>query len=290
MCVESQVIPIRELWQGFNPLGVRKGLFVLVKGYIDESFGQERNVFALSCIISSGSRWMEIERKWKLHLAAKNRELKRAGRPLISRYHASDCSSRHGEFEGWTHDERDRFVRGLFQVFKQVSTFTVVYDAQMNEIGEVFPETRDRLDAAYYWLTLFTILQIGRDVGHGNQCTLFHERTGGDGKYDPTMLRAFNQLKNDPTFSYRNNFTTIAPLGWEDSIALQPADLVAFECHKQAEARLAARKSRKSFTALLNLGAFGIHSKTLNKESLKRLKELVEAANARKTPTQTGAV
>lgn len=253
-----------------------------VKGYFDESFGTERNVFALSCIISTGAKWGEIERKWRLHLAAKNRELKKARRPLISRYHASDCSGRRGEFEGWTHDERDSFVLGLFQVFKQVSTFTVVFDVQMNDICEVFPEYNDRLDAAYYWLTLFTIIQIGKDIGAGNRCTLFHERTGGDGKYDPTMLRAFNKLKNDPTFTHRDSFTTIAPLGWEDSIALQPADLVAFECYKQAEGRLAARKSRKSFTALLNLGAFGIRSKTLNKEALKQLKEKVEAARTRK--------
>lgn len=277
-----QTIPAKDLWAGFNPHGVEKGIFVLAKGYFDESFGPERNVFALSCVISTGKNWGEIERKWKLHLAAKNRELERAGRPLISRYHASDCSGRHGEFEGWTHDERDRFVLGLFQIFKQVSTFTVVYDAQMDDICKVFPETKDRLEAAYYWLTLFTIIQIGNDIGKGNKLTLFHERTGGRGKYDATMLRAFNQLKNDKTFSYRDNFTTIAPLGWEDSIALQPADLVAFECYKQAEARLVARKSRKFFTALLNLGAFGIHSKTLNQESLVRLKELVENAAAKK--------
>lgn len=283
MCARSQFVSVLELWNGFNPLGIKKGQFVLAKGYIDESFGAERNAFALACVISTGKNWSEIERKWKLHLKAKNRELEKAGRPLISRYHASDCSGRKGDFNGWTLDERDRFVLGLFQVFRQVSTFTVAFDTQMDEICEVFPEVADRLEAAYYWLTRFAMLQIGSDCGAGNRYTLFHERTGGNGKYDPTILRAFNQLKSDPTFRYRDSFVTIAPVGWEDCIALQPVDLVAFECYKQAEARLAARKSRRSFTALLNLDAFGIHSKTVNKAALVRLKEMVESAKARQS-------
>lgn len=258
---------------------------MIFRGYIDESYDAGQNVFAQSCILARGAAWMEFERKWKLHISAKNRELKKTNRPLVSRYHASDCSSRHGEFEGWSLDERDRFVRGLFQVFRRVSTFTVVYDVQMDELCEVFPNAEnDRLEAAYYWLTRFLLIQIGKDLdgtpknGSAVKFTLFHDRTGGDGKYDPTILRAFNSLINDPTFSHREKFTTIAPLGWQDCIALQPADLVAFECYKQAEARLAARKSRKSFSALLDMRAFGIHSKTVNMESLKRLKELVDAA------------
>jgi hypothetical protein len=269
-------------------LGVCKGKFVLFRGYIDESFDSKQNIFALSCILAKGSDWMEFERKWKLHLAAKNRELKKADRPLISRYHASDCSGRYGEFEGWSRDERDKFVLGLFQVFSQVPTFTVVYDVQVDELCGVFCEAfpdmaKDRLEATYHWLTTFMLIQIGKDLngttknGSAIRFKLFHDQTGGNGRYDPTILRAFNKLMNDKTFSHREKFTKIAPLRWQDCIALQPADLVAFECFKQAEARLEARKSRKSFDALLNLGSFGIHSKTVNKEALEHLRELLVA-------------
>jgi hypothetical protein len=265
---------------------------MLFRGYIDESFGPKQNVFSLSCILAREATWTDFERKWKLHLAAKNRELKEAGRPLISRYHASDCSGRRKEFEGWSRDERDAFVRGLFQVFRQVLTFTVMYDVQIDEVCEVFPEyAKDRLEAAYFWLTTFMLIQIGKDFswmprkGRVNRFTLFHDRTGGDGKYDPTILRAFNRLMSDSTFSHRDKFTRIAPLSWEECIALQPADLVAFECFKQAEARLEMRNSRKSLEALLNMESFGIHSKTVNLEALRRLKQIVNAAREPGAPS-----
>ena len=297
MCAKSQFIPAKELWEGFNPLGFDKGLFMIFRGYIDESCDSNQNTFALSCILTRGKDWDEFERKWKLHLAAKNRELAKAGRQTISRYHASDCSGRRKEFKGWNRDERDSFVRGLFEIFRQINTFTVVYDVQINDICKVFPEyAKDRLEATYFWLTTFMLMQIGKDLngtpknGRALTFTFFHDRTGGDGKYDSTILNAFNRLKNDQTFNYRDRFTTIAPLGWERCIALQPADLVAFECLKQAEARLQARNPRKSFEALMNMGAFGIHSKTLNLDSLKALRCIVDEARKKKEHRERGSL
>jgi hypothetical protein len=259
---------------------------VIFRGYIDESYGEGQNIFALSCIIARGSDWLEIERRWKLHLSAKNKELKKSGRPLISRYHASDCSGRKREFKGWTHDERDAFVRGLFQVFK-VPTMTIVFDAQLNDLCEVFPEwAADRLDAGYGVLTTFLLYVIGRDFrdfskgfGKTPRIRLFHDRTGGDGKHDPTILRSFTAQMNKPDFPHRDYFSTIEPLGWQECIALQPADLLAFECFKEAEARLAGRDSRRSFKALLNTYPFGIHSKTFQKSALIEYRKKIEEAS-----------
>lgn len=288
MCAQSQFISAKELWEGFNPDGFDQGYFVIFRGYIDESYGADRNVFALSCILARGKEWDEFERKWKLHIAAKNRVLVKDGRRPITRYHASDCSGRRKEFRGWTHDERDAFVKGLFLVFKQVETFTVVFDVQLAELCEVFPEqTGDPLEAAYYWLTKFLMLTISNDFRKWNKAnrqiriTLFHDRTGGDGAYDPVILKAFNSLKNDPTFSGRDIFATIAPLCWKNCILLQPADLVAFENFKQAEARLEKRASRRSFDALLDMKKFGIDSKTFGKPALVAFRELLEKAQTK---------
>lgn len=264
---------------------------MIFKGYIDESYGSDRNIFALSCIVATGKQWSEIERKWKLHLAGKNKILAKAGRATITRYHASDCSGRHGEYEGWSHAERDAFVKGLFLIFKQVPTFTWVFDVQLKELCECFPEyAEDPLNAAYFWLTKFLMLSISRDFRNFNRSnrmlkiTLFHDRTAGNCDYDATILRSFNSLINDPTFVGREMFSTIGPLSWKDCIPLQPADLLAFEGFKQAEAKLAERESRKSFKALLNMDNFGIHSKTLNKSANSRLREMIEAAAKNKHP------
>jgi len=285
MCAKSQFpyTPLRLLWDGFNPAGFEQGNFVIFRGYIDESYDANQNVFALSCLIARGKTWYEMERKWKLHLAAKNKQLLKAGRPTISRYHASDCSGRRNEFDGWSHEERDSFVRGLFRILKQAPVHTVVFDVQLDEVCEVFPEwSKDRIETAYNVLTGFLMYMIGEDFEKiprphamywkDSKITLFHDRTGGNGRYDPAILRVFNQQMGDPEFPYRKWFTTIAPMSWEDCIALQPADLVAFECFKEAEARIEARKSRKSFKALLDMAAFGIHSKGFDKESLLKMR------------------
>jgi hypothetical protein len=255
---------------------------VICKGYIDESYGANQNVFSISCLVAKGTDWLEMERKWNLRLQTKNKELARAARPLISRYHASDCSGRRREFDGWSRDERDCFVLKLFELFKEFPSHTVVFDTQLDDLCDIFPEWRtDRLEAAYFLLTGFMMHQVALDFVKRAKdvpakITLFHDRTGGDGKYDPTILRSFNQQVNDPAFEHRRYFTTITPLQWKHSVALQPADLVAFECFKEAEARSAARTSRRSYTSLIKMGSFGIHSMTLGRKAIVALRARME--------------
>ena len=252
---------------------------MLFNGYIDESYGPDRNLFTWCCLIARWKDWGEMERQWKLHLKAKNKDLAKAGRPAFSRYHASDCSSRHGEFEGWTHSERDAFVIGLFGIFKRVPTHTCVYDMQLDELCEVFPEwAGDRLEAAYTLNTMFLLYLIGNDFkkhsqGRQPRINLFHDQTASNGKYDPTILRTFNTQINRPDFIYRDYFTKIASMRWQQCIPLQPADLVAFENYKEVQAKMEARRSRKSFEALINMEEFGIHSKTFQKQALIEMRE-----------------
>ena len=259
---------------------------MLTTGYMDESYdGAQQDLFSMSCLVAKGTTWLEVERLWKLHLAAKNRELKKTGRPLISRYHAADCSGRRNEFDGWNHDERDKFVIGLFGVIKRMrgGMHTVGYDISLDDLCAVFPEwANDRLGSGYDFLTKFVLWTLGQDHKENApsaqvKITLFHDRTP---KHDVTILNAFNNYMADPNFDHRHYFTTIAPLGWEDCIALQPADLVAFEVFKAAQAHRAARKNRKSFTALLDFKSFGIHTRSFDRKTLEEMREHIEKVKA----------
>lgn len=257
---------------------------MIFRGYIDESYDNAQKLFALLCLISTGKYWARMERSWKLHVAAVNRKLKQQGRPLISRYHASDCSSRRNEFDGWTYQERDDFVLGLFGIFTRIPIHTVAFDVDLDELSEVFPEWGDdRLKTAYGILTRFVMFRIGEDFDRfnhgrrGNQrVTLFHDRTAGNGRYDPTILEAFNFQMSEWAFGYKSYFTTIAPLAWEDCIALQPADLVSFEVFKEAQAKRESRRSRKSYGALLDLKTFGIHKGSFRKDAMQKLRGRIE--------------
>ncbi len=261
---------------------------MLLHGYMDESYGKDQNIFSFSCLLARRKDWDDLERRWKRHIDAKNKQLSNEGRPVISRYHASDCSGCRGEFKGWDRDERDAFVLRLFEAFKLFPSHTVAIEMQLNDLCEVFPEwANDRLKAGYHVFTQFIMLQIVEDVRRNSvknastKVKLFHDRTGGNGKgngkYDPTILQAFNQLVNNQGFDGSDYFTTIAPLRWEHSIALQPADLVAFECFKMAEAKLEVRNARKSFTALYDMETFGIHAMGFRKEHMVEWRGKLEA-------------
>jgi hypothetical protein len=254
---------------------------VLFKGYIDESYDKHQRLFTLSCMLGKGSAFLEMERMWKLRLNAKNKQLKKAGRKTLSRYHAADCNARVKEFDGWDKEERDEFVLKLFQVFKQIPLHSIAIDTDLEILCKVFPEySGDRLKLAYMLLTDFLMLSIGEDIakftrGLGNhKVTLFHDRTA---KYDPTILRQFNRTLAAPGFPYSDLFTSITSLTWQDCILLQPGDLVAFEALRQAQHYHENKDSRKSFDALVSLDAFGIHLRSFRNEdavvSLRRAAE-----------------
>jgi hypothetical protein len=275
-------ITLRELWDGFNPLGVDRGTFLIFRGYIDESYDpKDQNLFVLSCLMTTGSNWSKFVHAWKRQLATTNRNLKKQGRPPITRYHASACSGCRDEFRGWSRDERDDFVKELFAILKRTPMHTVAFQVSLDELCEVWPDQEtDRLRGAYAILTRFLLDTIGHDCSQfrgDTKLTLFHDRTAGNGKYDPTILEAFNHRMNDKHFPHRSIFTSITAFGWEDCVALQPADLVAFEYFKQAEAQADARKSRKSFDALLNLPDFGIHQRVFSKTAMLKLRDVLEA-------------
>lgn len=260
----------------------------LVRGYMDESYDAQQDIFSMSCILAKATHWVELERRWRHQIEAKNKELKRAGRPTISRYHANNCHSRTGEFNGWTQDERNAFVLKLFAVLKRMrgGTHTVGYDLSLNELCEVFPEwSRDRLGAGYTFLIRFILLAIGDDhnrfaPGASTRIALFHDRTS---KYDALISRVFNEFVRDPNFQYAHYFTTMAPLSWRDCIALQIADLVAFEVFKDAERRQKDREQRRPFAALLDMSTFGIHTRSMTKEALLEIRRLWESKHLLKT-------
>jgi hypothetical protein len=262
---------------------------VVLQGYIDESYDKDQKIFALSCLIAPVKAWTEMERIWKLHLRAKNKQLEKAGRPTIRRYHASDCNGRRGDFKGWTREERNEFVLGLLGIFKRLPLNTVAYDIDLDTLCDTFPDySADRLELAYSLLIGFLMNTIGAEYqgmvqGTPVKITLFHDRTA-NGKYDPAILRAFNREMNDPGFPYASYFTSIKPLAWTDCIVLQPADLIAFEIFRDAENKAKVRKSRKSYTALFEMDGFGIHAKSfVDKATMLKLKELAERHRARRT-------
>jgi len=60
------------------------------------------------------------------------------------------------------------------------------------------------------------------DLYPKDQIALIHDRC----EYDAALSEAFNHMKNDETFKYRDRFTKIDSMSWEECIHLQPADFL----------------------------------------------------------------
>jgi hypothetical protein len=273
----SYGIPIRELWGIFGHSTFERKLFAVLTGYIDEGFNEEW--FTLSCLIGWGGMWFWIENEFEKLLEKTNASLKAQGRPTISRYHATDCSNLKNEFRDWSVDEQIEFTKGIVQIVRTHPLVVVSYSINLKELVKEIPETKSNLQGFAYVLLLYHLMvEIGNVVlsqprYSKDRLALVHERC----PFDSALLEAFNQMKNDESFQYRDRFTTIVSMGWEDCVPLQLADLLAYENFKEAQRSSVQRPRRKSLASLLDLNNFGGRAKGLDRHWIREYKKVFDA-------------
>ncbi len=259
---------------------------MIFRGYFDESY--DKDVFTLCCSISDPSGWGEIVRQWRNCLKAKNKSLRKEGRPELSRYHASHANSRDHEFEGWSKEERDELAVKLMGTLSRGRAWitTMAYSLPLREFVKEFHIEGNPLPYCYKELLKFIMLEMNaqyedakRALGHVKQVryVLFHERCDYGGAY----LDGFNVMMNDPTFRGKYLFSTIAPMGWEDCLPLQPADMLAYEVFKDALRQFNHKDRRPSLNYLLQSSSFGGRAKQMSLDNIKEWREIVAHAASR---------
>ncbi len=276
-------VSVEGLWACFNPAGFRKGFFLILRGYIDESYNPR--MFTLSAILASGLDWAYFISSWKKNIDAKNKELRKEGRRPISRFHASDFSNRRGEFEGWTPDEQTSFMQGLVRVFHIPKWMWIVaYSVPLDLLANEFPEYKNKVVQWSYALMLnFLMHEMAETLRKAKKkgpirkvsVTLFHDRSSFDG----LLADTFNRVLCDPDFQARDYFISIAALGWEDCVPLQAADLLAYEHQKDADRRASNsnREQRKNLRALLHIHSLGGGTMRFDADSIYLLKRGLNA-------------
>lgn len=246
--------------------------------YMDESGSSESKLFTLSCIVGWGSEWFWIENAWERLLEKTNQRLIEQGRRRLSRYHAADCSSCLNEFSGWTREEQIELTTQIINIFRYHKVETMSYSINLKDLAEELPKTSsDPYGFAYFLLLRYLMIEIGnrvlsRERYLRDRVALIHDRC----PYDAALLKAFEQMKADPTFRFADRFTSIAPMSSQDCIPLQATDLVAYENFKEAESTLTKRKRRKTLEFLLGLKTFGGVGKTLGRQWMREYKKVLE--------------
>jgi hypothetical protein len=267
------------MWAPFVPaLAFERSIFVVLSGYFDES--EDDEWFNLGAMFSTGYKWTFLTVDWKRCLDEWNDRLTKQGRQNISRFHASDCWQRNKEFQGWTIEERDKFLEELRTIIGEADGMhTISYSVRLAQMADIFGlDTPKKVKReCYRMLVQYLMLQIGNDVGsrvdyQDTRIPLIHDRTTG---YDVTILKAFNQLKDDPAFAHRRFFSTIVPMSWEDSIPLQPTDMVAYECRRDLRRHMNSIGAKGGMKSLLELPGFGGSAFFFEKENLIELRTIL---------------
>jgi hypothetical protein len=242
---------------------------VLIQAYIDESIGKNRT-FALGCAIAKDSTWARINHDWKRCLQRKNSQLTRQSRPRFSRYHATYCESRLGEFEGWDVPEKNAFVAELISIVNRHHVHIVGFTLYLEDLAEFYPQFEKEIEKAAYGalatLLFPEIVEQASQISRQPAIKLVYEH----GDVTQNMQYAYDSMKLNKPFA--ELFVSVEKDNWK-AIPLQIADLIAFETMKDRDNQKGAviRDRRRSLDAILGgklTGAKGFH---FGRDGLQRL-------------------
>jgi hypothetical protein len=249
--------------------------------YIDESYGDQ--VFSLASICATGEDWLYFCWKWDQIIEEWNSKLKAQGRTTISRYHASHLACLRNEFKDWKVDEQIAFSKQLLEVFRIPREMYINgYSIQLAEFKRAFPQIEGKkvMGTCYRFMLKLLMYELAKLINAGRKgrpipinVSIFYDQ----GSFDSQLRLGFDQFTNDEGFEGREYFNSIAPLSWEDSTALQAADLLVYECKKSADKYTlkAGGEKRKSFQFLLEIPSLCGNTMIFGEAAIKKLKSII---------------
>jgi hypothetical protein len=259
---------LKDFCETINPRGSR-GLFVILRGFIDESY--DKRIFVLSILVAVGTDWRWLSRDWLACIEKKNQQLRAEGRSPITRFHASECNARDKEYKGWSREEQIGFMSQLIKILGRSALHSSGWAVDMEAFDKVFPAAQrpPKLDVpgfVYRMLIKFMMVDLARTFLAANprvRISLVHDRCD----YDGMLADAFRQFLQDSDFKEEAKcYISITPASSMDVPPLQMVDLLSHENFKETK-RLhkskasALPKRRKSFKVLIKQGNIegGVH-------------------------------
>jgi hypothetical protein len=174
--------------------------------------------------------------------------------------------------------EQIELMSCLIKVFQRHPLVIISYTLDLRDLIADFPEAKHNPCGLAHVLLLTHIMKyisekILTDPRYlKDRIALIHDRSD----YDTVLLEAFNHMKNDETLVHRERFAAISASGWEDSIPLQPADLLAYENFKIVERESAGHKRRKSMELILDLDSFAGRGVKLQRAGIREIREKLD--------------
>lgn len=270
-----------NIWPGMPRDRFRRSLFVAFGAFFDESCDKNNTLFSVSCLIADGKEIEKLERQWAARISKTNERLIRDGRKPISRYHASELNARDNEFDGWKPEESREFSKHLLRLIRQRKLYAIAHAVFLRDFAEVFPDVSDDPKGAAYQhammnCLLFALRNLGPIIPRKLMATegisVVYDRTK---EFGPRAATAFNKVRDDPGIKYRECLNSIAEGNALSHIALQPADLLAYEIARDAQRKLfsSSKSMRIFFRKMVHGDGIRVHSTYSDKRYFEELKQ-----------------
>ncbi len=275
-------IGIRDL-KVLNPKG---SLFFVARVYtahLDESYTDG----LLMCVggwLAHDITWEKIERRWDYRVRYENARSARRGEPQIDRYHASDLDNLKQQFspeKGWSRERGKTFTKKLIDILgahkeKLRNPIDIAAGIFIPHIQEAYPASQKEKIHRQHWAayrvcmmeSLLMLAETMKRAFPNDQVAVIYDR----GPFSSAAQSAFDSFKDGKTVN-KGDVVTVAPMGWEDCTALQPADMMAFEGRKLIKSGVSDKHQfRRSLQRIIGRGNM-IRVRYIGREALMSIAE-----------------
>jgi hypothetical protein len=249
--------------------------------YFDESADKNNRILIVCGLFARGSAINTLEKKWARRLEKVNEKLISQNRQPLSRYHASEMNARDNEFEGWTPHESKAFSKQLLRIIRQGDLYAIAHAVVIADFMKVYPEIVDDPKGWAYqhamWMCLRSIgFHFGQHIPNKVRAThgisVIFDRSK---EFKPRAFHAYDLIKDDPRMKYRDCFNSITEGNNLTHIALQPADLLAYEIMRELNRKFfsSSKQMRVFFQKMVRGRRVQVEATFSNERYFRDLKE-----------------
>lgn len=230
--------------------------------YMDESGVHDGSpVTCTGFFFARPSIWIEWTKKWNLRK-----------RP-IKVFHAVDCANLRGEFDGWTDEKRDKYVKQLLPTipeFHILGTVVGFDNKALERAMRNFPSLSETIVNPYeacFQIGLMEVFRTLDRLGIEDRVAIIHEDNDCKGE----LLTCFDWISNYGLNKGRRMSLTFA--GKDEATPLQAADALAYEGNKRI--RNIHGRERRAWRALNpSRRRVGLHY--FNQEAIEKWAQRIE--------------
>jgi hypothetical protein len=239
------LIPVKELAEAIHPYRLSRRYVLIFTFHCDISYDgspdgnakgkrHDPRTYVFAGFFSSASTWVNVENAW-IEINKKYD---------VPRFHAAHLNSKTYEYQGWDDPRKIEYSAELLDVIHQqgermygvtCGMFADEYRAIISDKG------RRKMGSPYLACFNSCIARVARMMdqpGPGNiepddKFAVLIDQD--DGYLD--AIDSFNKMRRNLDFPHRSRLATCTGVNMDELVAMQPADLIAYETFKRLHAQ-----------------------------------------------------